>query len=120
MRIIKFVLALACVIGAPAPAHGADAVRGRALYEARCGLCHSTGVHARKARKATSFEGLRTLVLRWSMELGGSWPADEIDDVTVYLNNRYYRFPCPESICRTGQAKGETGRNLAHSRIERQ
>jgi hypothetical protein len=120
MRIIKFALALACVMCALAPAHGADAERGRALYEARCDLCHGTSVHVREARKATSFEGVRTQVARWNTELGGAWSADEINDVTVYLNNRYYFLPCPESVCRSGQATSETGRNLAHSRVERQ
>ena len=120
MRIVKFALALACVMYALAPAQGADAERGRALYEARCDLCHGTGVHVRETRKATSFEGVRTQVARWNTELGGAWSADEINDVTVYLNNRYYFFPCPESVCRSGQATSETGRNLAHSRVERQ
>ena len=120
MRIVKFALALACVMYALAPAQGADAERGRALYEARCDLCHGTGVHVRETRKATSFEGVRTQVARWNTELGGAWSADEIDDVTVYLNDRYYLFPCPESVCRSGQATSETGRALAHSRVERQ
>ena len=120
MRIIKFALALTCVLCPLAPAHGADAERGRALYEARCDLCHATSIHVREARKATSFEGVRTQVARWDTELGGAWSADEVNDVTVYLNNRYYFFPCPESVCRSGHATSETGRNLAHSRVERQ
>ena len=120
MPIIKFALALACVMCALAPAHGADAERGKALYEARCDLCHRTSVHLREARKATSFDGVRAQVARWNTELGGAWSVDEIDDVTVYLNDRYYSFPCPGSVCRSGQARGESGRNLAHSRIERQ
>ena len=119
MRIIKFMLALACVMCMLPRAHGADSERGRALYEARCDLCHGTSVHVREARKATSLEGVRTQVARWNTELGGVWSADEIDDVTVYLNNRYYFFPCPPSICRSGQAAGDTGRHLAHSRIDR-
>ena len=120
MGIIKSALALACMTWALASAHGADAERGRALYEARCDLCHGTGIHVREARKATSFEGIRTQVARWNTELGGAWSADEINDVTVYLNNRYYFFPCSESVCRSGQAMSETGRYLARSRVERQ
>jgi len=119
VRSIKSALALACVMCAQAPAHGADAERGRALYEARCDLCHGASVHVREARRATSLEGVRAQVARWNTELGGGWSADEINDVTVYLNNRYYFYPCPESVCRSGQARSETGRNLAHSRVER-
>ena len=120
MRIIRFTLALACMLCAPAPARGADAERGRALYEARCDACHGASVHVREARKGTSFEGVRAQVARWNAELGGGWSADEINDVTVYLDNRYYLFPCPERVCRSGRAAGETGRNLAHSPVERQ
>jgi mono/diheme cytochrome c family protein len=82
----------------------ADSARGSVLYETRCGACHAASVHNRDARKATSFDGLRAQVLRWSVEVGGSWSGDEIDDVTVYLNQRYYRFPCPQSVCKADQA----------------
>ena len=120
MLIIKSALALACVTCALAPAHGADAERGGALYAVRCDLCHGTSVHVREARKATSFEGVRAQVARWNAELGGAWSGDEINDVTVYLNKRYYFFACPESVCRSGQARRETGRKLARSRVEPQ
>lgn len=115
-RIMKFTLAMAYVMCALAPAYGADAERGRVLYETRCDLCHGASVHVREARRATSFEGVRAQVARWNAELGGAWSAVEINDVTVYLNNRYYSYPCPESVCRGTQAASATRRNLAHSR----
>jgi hypothetical protein len=97
----------ACLSANPG-ALAADAERGRVLYEARCDLCHRTSVHVREARKATSFEELRRQVARWNAEIGGgAWSRDEIDDVTLYLNGRYYRFPCPESVCGGGQAKAD-------------
>jgi mono/diheme cytochrome c family protein len=74
------------------------------LYETRCNACHASSVHQRKARKAKSFDGLRAQVLRWSAEVGGSWSGDEIDDVTLYLNQRYYRFGCPQSVCKADHA----------------
>jgi mono/diheme cytochrome c family protein len=90
--------------GLSAPAAAADAERGSVLYEARCKACHGSGVHSRDSRKTKSFDGLRAQVLRWSAETGGSWSKDEIDDVTLYLNQRYYRFPCPQSVCKADQA----------------
>jgi hypothetical protein len=87
-----------------ASAFGADAGRGATLYEARCDVCHGTSVHAREARKATSFDTLRRQVARWDAELGRAWSADEIDDVTVFLNQRYYKFPCPANVCGGNQA----------------
>src|SRR5512141_1235463 len=80
------------------------AERGKLLYETRCGACHATSVHKRSARKAKTFDGLRAQVLRWSAEAGGSWSGDEIDDVAQYLNQRYYRFHCPQSVCKDNQA----------------
>ena len=113
MRNAAFVWALACLTCAFASAYGADPDRGRVLYEARCNVCHDASVHVRKARKASSFDGIREQVARWNAELGGAWSAEEIDDVTLYLNNRYYSFPCPERVCRSGQAKADSGRVTA-------
>ena len=86
-------------LGLSGPVLAADAVRGSVLYETRCKACHASSVRNQGARKAKSFEGVRAQVLRWSKEVGGSWSADEIDDVTLYLNRRFYRFPCPQSVC---------------------
>jgi len=90
--------------GVPGAQAAADAQRGKVLYETRCSACHASSVHQRNARKAKSFDGLRTQVLRWSAQAGGSWSAEEIDDLTLYLNQRYYRFPCPPNACKADQA----------------
>jgi mono/diheme cytochrome c family protein len=98
-RLLPTLLASLVIAWAP-PAAGADTVRGRALYESRCGGCHAESVHGRARREAGGFEALRGWVRRWSANLGLRWTADEVDDVAVYLNGRYYRFPCPPSACR--------------------
>ncbi|MGP1675785.1 MAG: hypothetical protein ACTS6J_01340 [Burkholderiales bacterium] len=90
--------------GLPGALASADAARGKILYETRCIACHESSVHKPDARKAKSFVGLRAQVLRWSAEVGRVWTADEVDDVTLYLNQRYYRFPCPQQLCRADQA----------------
>lgn len=82
----------------------ADAARGSVLYETRCNACHDRSVHNRAARKAKSFDALRAQVQRWSTEVGGSWSAQDIDDLTLYLNERYYRFKCPHGVCKASQA----------------
>ena len=99
--IASLALGLAALSG---PALAADPERGSTLYETRCSACHESSVHQRSARKAKSFDGLRAEVLRWSAEAGGRWSRDEIDDVTLYLNQRYYGFPCPKSMCKADQA----------------
>lgn len=91
-----------------------DAERGRALYESRCDSCHDTSVHNRAARKARDFASLRREVARWNAELGGAWTQQEIDDVTVFLNERYYGFPCPITVC-AAQARAAGPANPAGS-----
>jgi mono/diheme cytochrome c family protein len=83
------------------PALGQPALeRGRALYETRCIACHETSVHRRASRRATDFPALRREIERWSATLGGEWRAEELDAVTIFLNDRYYRYPCPSTVCR--------------------
>ena len=84
--------------------HAADITRGKMLYETACTGCHATSVHTRAARKATTFAELRAQVAGRSAPLGLGWRDEEIDDVTLYLNDKYYSFPCPERICKKEQA----------------
>ena len=86
------------------PGVAADAARGQALYESRCVGCHTKSVHQREVRKATSFEGVLVQVSRWNATLGGDWTAEDIEDVAVYLNQRYYKHACPASVCSPGPA----------------
>jgi len=90
-------LALGLTLSPPATAQDLD--RARALYDTRCGACHGRSVHQRESRKATDFGALRAEVSRWNENAGGEWRPDEIDLVTVYLNQRYYGFPCPPALC---------------------
>lgn len=110
MQIVGVAWLLACAMCAPALAMGAEAGRGRALYDTACNRCHDTSVHARRARKAKSFPAIRAQVVRWSTELGAGWSREEIDDVTVYLNGRYYFFECPQLLCRVGPTASDIGR----------
>lgn len=89
-------LLLAAALGAPA----ADAERGRALYELRCGGCHSESVHRRAKRVAGDFDDVRRWVDRWNETLALRWTGEEVDDVSLYLNGKYYRYPCPPRVCK--------------------
>jgi hypothetical protein len=90
--------ALAAALGA-SHAHAADPARGRALYEARCGGCHNESVHNDNSRKARNFEEARRRVADFGERLDAKWSAAQVDDVAVFLNERYYRFPCPPALC---------------------
>lgn len=96
--------ALALLVSCHAPlALADDTVHGRALYESRCDTCHDTSVHNRAVRKSRDFAEIRQWVARWNTALDGAWTDEEIDAVTRYLNERYYKFPCPARICKAGK-----------------
>lgn len=88
------------ILPAPRMAEAADAARGAALYESRCGSCHSESVHGRAKRVATDFEDVRRWVRRWNDNLTLRWGDEEIDDVAMYLNNTYYKYRCPPTVCK--------------------
>ena len=103
---IALTTALAMTLAGTDAAAAADAERGRILYEARCGGCHNESVHGRERRVAHDFEEVRGWVLRWSANLGLAWTSEEVDDVSVHLNARYYRFRCPASLCSATGMRG--------------
>lgn len=66
--------------------------RGRALYENHCQSCHEALAHTRANHAVKTIEGLRLRVESWSVHSGLNWRDDEIEDVTRYLNRRYYQI----------------------------
>ncbi len=95
--VVLFLAVIFGVLGAPASA--ADFERGKLLYSARCVGCHDKSVHNREARKALTVEGIRAQVRRWDSFLNGAWREDEVNDVTSYLNEMFYGYPCPPAVC---------------------
>lgn len=89
-----------CLVLVARRAESAEIARGQALYTASCASCHAESVHGRRNRAATDFDSVRRWVARWSDNLGLRWDADEIDDVAAYLNQRYYKYPCPPDVCK--------------------
>ena len=69
-----------------------DAGRGRLLYENHCTVCHTSVVHVREQRKASTRDEIRSWIVRWQKELGLQWTSSEIDDVIEYLNDDYYKL----------------------------
>jgi mono/diheme cytochrome c family protein len=98
--VVAAAVALGIALFLVATAVGAgDLERGRLLYSARCVGCHDKSVHVRESRKALTIEGIRAQVRRWDAFMGGAWGQEEVDDVATYLNDRYYKFPCPPALC---------------------
>jgi mono/diheme cytochrome c family protein len=93
-------------------ASAADADRGKLLYEARCDGCHDQSVHARGRKAATDFDEVRNYVQRWNINLGGAWGEEEITDVAIYLNGKYYSYECPITVCKVTSQVGSPLVNL--------
>ena len=66
--------------------------RGELLYMNHCRTCHESMVHIRGKRRAKSLPDLQYWVGRWSVEIDLKWSAEEIEDVTNYLNDLYYQY----------------------------
>ena len=77
-------------VSAAAAAEAFD--RGAALYENHCRHCHEGWAHTRDGRVVNSLDGLRARVASWSVHAGLHWGDEEIDDVTRYLNRRFYQL----------------------------
>lgn len=77
----------------------ADPGPGRALYEARCGGCHSESVHNDASRKARNLDEVRARVAHFASQLATGWAPRDLDDVAVHLNELFYKFPCEAPLC---------------------
>jgi len=98
---------LAGAVAAGAFAQSPNALRGQRLYETSCLSCHEESVHGRRNRAARSIAEIRSYVSRWSKVANAPWGPEEIDDVAIYLNERYYRFVCPPgTTCQDERAAG--------------
>jgi hypothetical protein len=87
-RRIAFLLLLAA-----APVSADNPERGRLLYENFCYHCHMTEIHFRVNSKIDTWERLRETVRIWQGEMGLGWRAEDILDVSGFLNSRYYQLP---------------------------
>ncbi|MEN8801067.1 MAG: cytochrome c [Thiogranum sp.] len=66
--------------------------RGQALYENHCMECHESWAHTRDGRHVSSLDVLRKRVEAWSIHTGLGWGKEEVDDITDYLNRRFYQL----------------------------
>lgn len=90
---------------APPPASGgsfADPQRGSLLYDGACLACHNERKHWRDRRQVATWPQLVYQVDRWQRIAGQNWQPAEINDAAAFLNQRFYRLPCPIAGCEGG------------------
>ena len=72
--------------------NAADLARGKLIYETACNECHTKSVSQRPNRKAKSISDIRHSVVQWEKYKGYQWSSEEIEDVTRYLNDHFYKY----------------------------
>ncbi|HZR02267.1 MAG TPA: hypothetical protein VFA81_03730 [Burkholderiales bacterium] len=91
-------LILASVLGASTLSVSAiaqDLERGRMLHENHCRMCHDSIAYKRGGHIAKNYSQIKAQVMRWQTNTGLHWSAEDIDNVTAYVAQRYYKYPLP-------------------------
>lgn len=70
-----------------------DSHRGAMLYANHCIECHSTQIHWREKKTVTDWKSLITQVDRWQHISRLEWGKSNIEEVSRYLNGKYYHYP---------------------------
>lgn len=87
---IKFLIILSLLI--PGISWSADFDNGQELHEENCLKCHDSSAYTRSPRRVNDLQQLGVQVRACKDNLGITWFDDEVDDVILYLNQKYYHF----------------------------
>ncbi|KAF0165941.1 MAG: hypothetical protein FD157_1117 [Rhodocyclaceae bacterium] len=86
-----YVLAGVLLLTACTDAPKGDPVRGMEVHKV-CLDCHGTELYTSPKRKIKSLAALRKDVVRWGDYYAPALSAQDVDDVTAYLNRDFYKF----------------------------
>jgi len=70
-----------------------ESTRGAMLYDNHCIQCHTQQVHWREKKLATDWQSLIAQVDRWQRAAGLEWSKKDIEEISRYLNGKYYHYP---------------------------
>jgi mono/diheme cytochrome c family protein len=70
-----------------------DTTRGAMLYDNHCIQCHTEQVHWREKKLASDWQSLIVQVDRWQRTSGLLWSKNDIEEVSRYLNGKFYHYP---------------------------
>lgn len=77
-------------------AQAGEASTAQGLYQQHCTQCHQGEVMTRPERKVRNFKALQAQVRRCDANLGLKWFDEDLDAVSNYLNDQFYRFKAGE------------------------
>ncbi|MBI3547406.1 MAG: hypothetical protein HY081_12585 [Gammaproteobacteria bacterium] len=70
----------------------ADAALGKKVHDAYCTSCHTDSVYTRKDRHVTDMQGLLQKVDVCGHQIDVSLSKAQMNNLTKYLNDTYYKF----------------------------
>jgi mono/diheme cytochrome c family protein len=92
MARLAWVLAALLPLAARAQSLPEPGSRGQMLYGNHCIACHTTQMHWRDRKLVTDWPSLKLQVRRWQAAAQLNWSEDDIDDVSRFLNDTFYRL----------------------------
>ena len=69
-----------------------DETAGKAQHDKYCQKCHDDSVYTRPDRFIKDRTALQKQVARCGLNSGAQWFDEDIEAVTLYLNQTYYKF----------------------------
>jgi cytochrome c553 len=91
-KICELVICLATIHFLVAPVLAVDLENGKSLHDENCLRCHDESKYTRKDRMIKNYQQLHERIKNCELMAELTWFDEEIDDVTAYLNNQFYRF----------------------------
>ena len=73
-----------------------DLENGQALHDEHCVRCHDSSRYDPANSRISNYEELRKRVSECELMVELAWFDEEVDDVTAYLNHRFYHFDMPK------------------------
>lgn len=86
------VLAVPVFLGTTLVHAAGDVANGEKLYRAACFGCHDTSIHTRTDKIIFSKKALRKRVEFCEGNTSAGWNAQQMDDVTEWLNATFYKY----------------------------
>jgi len=80
------------------PAQTASIARGKLLHDTQCIACHDSTIYTRGDRLAKSYAEVREQVGAWQAKAGLLWSSADIDDVSLYVNDAFYKYALPGTL----------------------
>jgi hypothetical protein len=113
-----FITFLSCCLVVAPSAMGQS--RGELLHTTHCISCHTTEMHWRDKRSASSWPAMKAQVRRWRDAASLAWSDSDILDASCYLNETIYHFKqTADPVSSSGMGRSEPVSTLTRLALHR-